>query len=149
MLTFSPFTFYLVLAIALIAIELIVFQFSLFWMLFIGLGALVATLTAFLIPSASWLLVTATFVISSVVISIVLYRPLRNWQEKPSSLAGHDAIGQRVEVIETVTADKAGKVIWSGTDWRAELDKNSEEIQPGDRAIIVDMEGIRLTIKKS
>ena len=148
MLTTSPLFVYLIIAVILIAVELVVFQFSFFWTFFIGLGALVATLVAYFFPSASWLTITSVFVVASFAISLLLYKPLKNWQNKPGRIAGNNAIGQKVDVIEPVTADKPGKVLWSGTDWKAELAPGSEEIHEGDQAVITGMEGIRLEIKK-
>ena len=145
----DPFFFYVIVAVSLLATELLVFQLSVFWLLFIGLGALVAALTAWFVPDASWLLTTSVFIIASAVISLLLYRPLKKWQNKPSIIAGNDAVGQSVKVLSLITKDQAGIVTWSGTDWHADLAAGSSDLEPGNTAKIVSMEGIRLTVTKS
>ena len=146
----TPFAFYLSLAVALLAIELIVFQFSLFWFLFISLGALVAMVTALFIPGASWALTTGVFVVSSTLISIALYRPLLAWQKKPGKIASHDALGQAVEIKEAVSKEQPGKAIWSGSEWNAFLEEGDDEsIEPGTTAYITRLEGIRIFISKT
>lgn len=143
----NPFTFYLILTVALIGTELLIFQVSIFWFLFVGLGALVATLVAWLIPDASWLLTTAVFVVSSGMISVSLFKPLKNLQSKKSTMAGNDAVGQTVMVKSAIEPGKSGKVVWSGTDWKASLAAGeTASLQDGDEAVIVALEGIRMTV---
>ena len=140
----TPFLFFLTAAIILIVLEVAIFQFSIFWSLFIGLGALIAALAAMVVSDISWLASTAIFVFSSVLICILFYRPLQNWQNKPSQQPGHDAVGQRVTVTEDISGDSPGKVQWSGPDWSAYLsDKEKMDFAKGDIAYIEAMEGIR------
>ena len=146
-MTITPFAFYLILGACLIAAELLIFQISIFWFLFIGLGAMFAALTIILVPGTSWLLATTVFVIASTLVALGLYRPLKRWQNKPGALAGNNAIGQKVRILEAVTDRQPGKVSWSGTDWRAELAANSQPLQLGDIAVIVEVNGICLLVK--
>jgi membrane protein implicated in regulation of membrane protease activity len=146
----TPFLFFLTAAIILIILEIAIFQFAVFWSVFIGLGALIASFAAMIYPEISWLVSTAIFVASSVLICIVLYRPLKNWQNKPSKQPGHDAVGQMVTVTEDIRRDSPGKVTWSGTDWSAYLSKKDKiDLSKGDTAYIESMEGIRLTVRKA
>ena len=146
----TPFLFFLTVAIILIVLEVAVFQFTIFWSLFVGLGALTAALAAMVISDISWLVSTAIFVFSSVLICILFYRPLHNWQNKPSRQPGHEAIGQMVTVTKNISGNSPGKVQWSGTDWSAYLsEKDQTDLRKGDTAYIESMEGIRLTIRKS
>ncbi len=149
MIIFNPFWLFLVVGVALVSIELVVFQFSTFWLLFIGLGALVAASYAWLVSDASYLSTTAVFVVASVAITAILFAPIRRWQNKPSAMPDHDAIGQRVVVDEAISAGQAGMVSWSGTDWQAELaDGNTDTLAVGDSAEVVAVRGIRLFVKK-
>lgn len=146
----TPFYFYLAVAVILISAELIIFQLSIFWLLFIGIGALHASVVCWLMGSDSWLLATAVFVCASVVIAGALYRPLMRWQKKPGVVSGNTAIGQQVTVLETISTANAGKVHWSGADWAAELTEGqSETIAKGDTAVITKLEGIRLLVKSN
>lgn len=144
----TPFTLFFALAVLLLAVELLVLQFSVFWVAFFGLGALVAAIAVHFFPGLDWGGTTAVFVSASVVICLTLFRPLRKWQSSPGAAAGNDAIGQKVSVLKNVALGAAGLVQWSGTDWRAELaEGESEAIAEGAQAEIVALSGITLYIK--
>lgn len=146
----TPFLFFLTVAIILIILEIAIFQFTVFWSLFIGLGALVAALAAMIYPNLTWLAAMVIFVFSSVIICIALSQPLKKWQSKPGRQPSHDVVGQRVTVIADITADSPGKVQWSGTDWSAYLSRrDAVALHEGDTAYIESMEGIRLTVTQS
>ncbi len=148
MASISPFTFFLSAGIALIALELIIFQFAAFWLFFIGTASLIAALALFIVGESSWVLATLVFVVSLALLVALLYKPLKRWQQQPGKLKGNTAIGQKVTVIEDISAEQTGKVHWSGTDWLAELDTSAEVLIPkGASAEIVSLEGIRLTVK--
>lgn len=140
---------FLIIGVILITLELLAFQFSIFWVMFFGLGALLTSVIAVIFPSLSLAALVAIFIVSSLVIGALIFRPLLRWQRKPSEIAGHDAIGQTVTVIETVS-DVSGKVLWSGSRWNARLDPSyTTLIDAGDTAIISDAKGIHLHIKPS
>ncbi|GLS24646.1 NfeD family protein [Marinibactrum halimedae] len=144
----SPFLFYLFLGAGLIAIELLVFQLSVFWLLFIGFGAIFAALIAWAVPEASWVLTTSIFASSSLFLSVIFYKPLQRWNKKPGLISGNDAIGKEVSVISPITSAQKGKVQWSGADWQAELEKGGVDLAVGDNAVIVAVEGIHLIVRK-
>lgn len=146
MTSLSPAFFYLILAVVLIGTELLVMQFSVFWFLFFGLGALVTALTCWVMPELSWTMATGLFLVLSVVFALVFYPMLRKWQNKPSPIAGNDAIGQRVTVTKSITVQKNGKATWSGTEWPAQLYENETDIEQGETAIIKRLEGIHLIV---
>lgn len=144
----TPFTLFFALAVLLLAIELLVLQFTVFWVAFFGMGALVAAICVHFFPALDWGGTTVVFVVASAAICFALFRPLRKWQSGPAAAAGNDAIGQRVSVIKTVAHGAPGQVHWSGTDWRAELaEGESEKIEGGAQAEIVALSGITLYIK--
>ena len=140
--------FFLIVAVALISTELLIMQFSVFWFLFFGLGALVASIISWALPELSWFSVTAIFLIASVLATVVLYPILKKWQNKPAKIAGNDAIGQRVEVLQAISAQSQGQVAWSGSKWPAQVDDSSDTFDVGDAAEIRRLEGIRLIVGK-
>ncbi len=145
----SPFLFYIVLGVILITAEVLIFGMSVFWFLFIGIGAIVAAIAAWLIPDISWLIATGTFVIASATIAGLLYVPLKRWQQKPGAMpSSSDAIGQTVDVLTEITADKAGSVNWSGATWSAKLASDSEPLKEGETAEITKASGIVLFVRK-
>ena len=146
MMSLSPAVFYLIIAVALIGTELLVLQFTVFWFLFFGIGALVSAIICWFIPELSWLSATTIFLVASVAVSLLLYPPLRKWQAKPGPIAGHDAIGQQTKVIAAIGANSEGKVLWSGADWPAQLAEGEAPFEEGDVAIIKKLTGIRLIV---
>ena len=142
----SPAMFYLILAVALIGTELLIMQFSVFWFLFFGLGALATSILAWVLPELSWFWSTFFFILSSIVVVALLYPKLKKWQNKASPIAGNDAIGQSAEVISAVSDKKNGKVMWSGAEWPAQLAEGEEDFTVGDTAKIHKLEGIRLIV---
>ncbi len=144
----TPFFFYLIAAIILIVLELLVFQLSVFWLLFLGAGALAAAAVAFVYQDAGWILTTAVFVLSTAVVAFIAYRPLKRWQSRPGKMPGNDAIGQQVVVLSDIGPGAAGTVQWSGTDWRAELEASTDVVlAKGSTATIIGLEGITLTVE--
>lgn len=145
----NPFWLFLVLGVGLLAVEMIVFQFTTFWLFFVGIGALVAAAFAYLVTDATYFVTTLVFLVASALVTAALFKPLRSWQKQPSGIADNNAIGQRVAVKQEITAQTAGVVSWSGSDWQAELaDNQSENLYPGDSARVVSVEGIKLYVTK-
>ncbi|NND00137.1 MAG: hypothetical protein HKN85_08145 [Gammaproteobacteria bacterium] len=142
----NPALLYLLISVALIGTELWIMQFSVFWFMFFGLGALVAALVSWAMPELSMVATTGVFLLASVVISIGLYPVLRKWQRQPSPIAGNDAIGQSAEVTETIAADKPGRVIWSGAEWPAQIADGEATLDVGTTVVIRKIAGIRLIV---
>ena len=144
----TPLIFFLALGVILISVEIVVLQFSVFWVAFIGLGALAAALVCFVVPSLGWVGSTAIFVIASVVITLALLKPLRRWQLAKGPMAGNDAIGQSVQIIVRVTGEEGGKALWSGTEWKAKLaEAEAQPLEPGQAAHIARLEGLTLYLQ--
>lgn len=144
----NPFWLFLVIGVALVAIELLVFQFTAFWLFFIGLGALVAAGFALLSSEPTYTATMSVFLAASVAFTLLFYAPIRRWQNKPSAMSDNNAIGQQVTVKEPVGPAKRGTVSWSGSDWQAELAQGeSARLASGEEATVVSVEGIRLFIK--
>ncbi len=146
----NPFWLFLVAGVSLLAVEMLVFQFSTFWLFFIGLGALVAAAFAWVAADASFLVTTLVFVVASVIITAVLFAPLRRWQKQPSGISGNNAVGQKVVVKGSISKDSPGVVAWSGSDWQAELaEGQQDDIAIGATAQVVRVEGIRLIVSST
>ncbi|TCS36133.1 NfeD family protein [Reinekea marinisedimentorum] len=144
----GPFLFFILIAVALITTELVIFNLSVFWFLFVGLGALVAALASWLLPDAGWLFAFVVFVVATAVVSVLLYLPLKKWQNQASPMHGNDAIGQTVKALSSLSESTEGEVTWSGTSWKAKLAAGSEPLKKGDKATITAIDGIILTVKK-
>ena len=146
--TITPFWLFLILGVVLLATELLVFQFTTFWLFFIGLGALVAAAFAWGVGGSSMLVTTGVFVVASALITAVLYAPIRKWQNTPGPISDNNAVGQKVVVKSTISPVSGGTVSWSGSEWQAELVEGSErELVAGQTARVVSVEGIRLIVE--
>jgi len=144
----SPFWLFLLIGVSLVSLELVLFQFTTFWLFFVGLGALVAAAFAFLTVDAGYIVTTGVFLVASILITALLYAPIRKWQNKPSAIAGNNAVSQRVKVTGAISPSQAGTVSWSGSQWQAELvSGSSQELVEGDWARVVDVQGIRLIVE--
>ena len=144
----SPFWLFLISGVALVAIELLVFQFATFWLFFIGLGALVAAGYAWLSGDVTYTATVGVFLVASITLTALLYAPIRRWQNKPSAMSDNNAIGQLVTVVEPFGPSTRGSVTWSGSDWQAQLASGeSTELAAGDEATVVAVKGIRLFVK--
>ena len=146
----NPFWLFLFAGVSLLAVEMLVFQFTTFWLFFIGLGALVAAAFAWVAVDASYLTTTLVFVVASVLITAVLFAPLRKWQKQPSGISGNNAVGQKVTVKDSISRDAPGVVTWSGSEWQAELaEGQDDDIAIGATARVVRVEGIRLIVSSA
>ncbi len=146
----NPFWLFLFAGVSLLAVEMLVFQFTTFWLFFIGLGALVAAAFAWVAVDASYLTTTLVFVVASVLITAVLFAPLRKWQKQPSGISGNNAVGQKVTVKGSISRDAPGVVTWSGSEWQAELaEGQDDDIAIGATARVVRVEGIRLIVSSA
>lgn len=143
----TPALFFCLVGLGLVAAELLIFQLSVFWFLFIGAGALLASACLYILQIHDWTIAVALFAVSSVVVAALGYRPLTRWQQTKAPMSGNDAIGQSVRVLTTVSPEQDGTVNWSGAIWQARLvASQSEPIQPGEPACIVELGGIHLVI---
>jgi len=144
----SPFWLFLVLGVGLLAVELVVFQFTTFWLFFVGVGALIAAAFAWL-GGTGYIVTTGVFLVSSALVTAVLFTPIKKWLKQPTGIAGNNAVGQKVSVKTPISPEQGGEVIWSGSDWQAELaEGQSETIQAGESAQVVSVQGIRLLVAK-
>jgi len=144
----TPASLFLIIAAVLIGTELLIMQFSVFWLMFFGLGALLTSLVCWLMPELGMTAAVSIFFISSLIVSALLYPVLKKWQDKPAPLAGNDAIGKSATVVELIPAGGIGKVFWSGVDWPAENSEQSQAFEQGETVIIKKLEGIRLIVGK-
>lgn len=144
----DPITFFLVLGGVLLALEVIVFQFTSVWLMLIGVGAVLTGVLLWLVPSLSWTGGFIAFAVLSALVTIALLKPLRRWQQQEGKAPGNDAIGQQVEILEAVSTDSAGKAKWSGGVFNAVLAEGQEQtLEAGKPATITDMKGITLHLK--
>lgn len=126
-------TSFFILGMALLIIDLIFLGVNV--LVFIGFGAVITSGIASLniFPDNESLLpyLIAVWAISSIIITVVLWKPLKNFQNKTAtSDTSSDLIGKQLKVISAITLNVDGKVRFSGIDWNAKAD--SDFVNSGD-----------------
>jgi len=130
----------------LLGVEMLVLGFSTGFVLFIGLAALLTGSFIWfdLIPH-TWLAGVACFGVSSVVISALLYKPLKSLQnnsDEGNKDTSSDIIGLEFRVEQDITHLNTGLKKYSGIDWKIEIDKSAEidELPAGTLVKVVSVD---------
>jgi inner membrane protein len=141
-ITLTPALIWATFGLLLLAAELATITFILS---FLGLGAIIVSLTTWagLTPGLSSQLLV--FSISSLMLLLLLRRTARKL------FAGHhdappDYAGERVKVIKPIPAGGEGGIRYRGSDWFAFCEEN-KNIPEGATVEIIAIEGIRVKVK--
>jgi membrane protein implicated in regulation of membrane protease activity len=141
-MTFSLPLIWAILGLVLLISELATLTFILS---FLGLGAFIVALTAWLglTPGVSSQLVV--FSISSLLLMFLFRKTVKK------VFTGHndsppDYVGEKVKVLKAIPAGGEGTIAYRGSDWIAFSD-GTENINEADPVEIVAMEGIRVKVK--
>ena len=115
-----------------------------FYLLFLALGCFAAAATSQL--QMPFLVQSATCGIISVLGVFLLRKPLQKKLLK--TLEVHNDIGRTLTVDSLIPSAKKGSVTYQGALWNAE-NVGESNLQSGDQAIIVKVDGNILQIKKN
>jgi membrane protein implicated in regulation of membrane protease activity len=141
-MSFSPALIWATLGVILLIAELATFTFIL---CFLGLGAIIVSLTTWigLAPGINHQL--AVFSISSILM-MLLFRKTAKGLFPGSNDPPPDYMGQKVKVIKAIPGGGEGTIEYRGSDWIAFSD-DADIINEGDTVEIVAIEGIRVKVK--
>lgn len=119
-------------------------------LVFVGLGAWVASVTTWLGWTGTLGSQMAVFAVGSLVLLMTLRRVFKPWFTGISSSSAHpgdldEFVGRRVTVVSAVKPGTRGKVEFKGANWTAESDTAFE---PGEPALISRVEGLCLHIRQ-
>lgn len=119
-------------------------------LVFVGLGAWLASLTTWAGWTESLGSQMTVFAVGSLVLLLGLRRVFKPWFTGISSSSANpgdldEFVGRRVTVITAVAPSVRGKVEFKGANWSAESDASFE---PGEVALISRVEGLCLHIRK-
>ncbi len=118
-------------------------------LLFFAIACLV---TAFLISAgfiSGWEVEILVAGVLTVVITFLLWRPLKNFQNSGGSAdTSSDMIDRLVTASEDITAE-GGTIRYSGIDWPARLDASASEafIAEGEQCMIASVDGNIMLVK--
>ena len=137
--------FWITLGFILLAAEVLLFGFTTIVFLFAGIGAVVTGLlmTAGLLPE-TWIAGVSGFGISTGIVSAILWKPLKNMQNKsaPPQQQSSDLIGYSFILEQDITTLKAGHHRYSGVDWKVDIDGSAgvESITAGTRVKVASLD---------
>ncbi|MDT8452636.1 MAG: NfeD family protein [Gammaproteobacteria bacterium] len=137
--------FWITAGFILLAAEALVFGFATIILLFAGIGALVTgLLMAVGVLPETWIAGVASFGLSTGIVSILLWKPMRRLQNdnvSPQSNSS-DLIGYGFVLQEDISPMSSGSHRYSGVDWKVELDANAgvDSLPAGQRVTVVSVD---------
>jgi len=139
------YSFWFTVGFILLAIEALAFGFTTGFVLFVGLAALMTGgLIWFDLVPATWIASMAAFAVSSVLISAVLWKPLKSIQRhstSPDKDNSSDLIGLTFRLNEDISITSPGATRYSGIEWQVEIahDAQTESISKGAAVVVVSV----------
>ena len=137
----------------LLALEMLVLGFSTGFVLFIGVAALLTgTLNWMGVIPDNWTAGIACFGLSSVIISVLLYKPLKKLQDNNVVIAkdtSSDMIGLEFRLEQAISITHRGTKKYSGIEWQVEISKdaNIETIPAGTLVRVVSVDVALFRVK--
>lgn len=141
----SPSTIWLI-----VGALLLIFEFALapaIGFLFIGIGAIITgfLITFGLLDDHTWQWIA--FAAATIISAVILWKPMKNWRSAKHNINFSDISGDEVEMISDLKEDKTGKAKWQGTTMKAKLAEGAKALKAGDKAEIVEVQGIILFVR--
>jgi inner membrane protein len=112
---------------------------------FLGLGAIIVSVTTWTGITSSLSSQLLVFSISSLLLLLLLRKTARRLFAGSHDIAP-DYQGERVKVVKAIPAGGEGTIKYRGSDWFAFCDEN-KNIGEGDMVEIVAIEGIRAKVR--
>lgn len=137
--------FWITAGFILLVAEALVFGFATIIILFAGIGALVTGLlmTIGVLPE-TWIAGVSSFGLSTGVVSILLWKPMRRLQNDNVSSQSNssDLIGYEFVLQEDISPMKTGHHRYSGIDWTVELDHSAaaDSLSAGQRVRVASVD---------
>ena len=137
--------FWIALGFLLLATEVLVFGFTTIIFLFAGIGAVITGLLMMSgVLAETWISGMACFGISTGIISVLLFKPLRKMQDSPAKVQpqSSDLVGYSFVLQQDITNTQPGTHRYSGIDWKVEIDASAgvDEIKAGQRVEVVSLD---------
>lgn len=137
--------FWIALGFALLALEVLLFGFTTIIFFFAGLGAVITGLLMMAgLLEQTWIAGVACFGISTGLISVLLWKPLRKMQDRstPSQKQSSDFIGYEFVLQQDISLTHSGQHRYSGVNWTVEVDVSAgvNEIAAGRRVKVVSLD---------
>ena len=116
---------------------------------FIGLGAWATSLTTWLGWTTTMASQMIVFAVTSVVFLVGLRNLCKGWfmglsKDGDACATDEEFLNREARVVSAITPDSTGKVEFKGASWNA---RSTTALNPGDPAIIIEREGLLLTVR--
>lgn len=137
----------------LLVIDATVMGFASGVLLFVGIGGLITgALMWFGVLPQTWLAGISTFGISSGLTAVLLWKPLKKFQDKasPGKDNSSDLIGLSFVLESDISRSISGRTSYSGIEWRVEVADDSAEdnIPLGTRVVVSSVDAGLFRVKK-
>jgi membrane protein implicated in regulation of membrane protease activity len=116
---------------------------------FIGLGAWVVSLTTWLGWTPTLASQTSLFAVASLVLLLGMRNLCKSWfmgmsQDGDARATDDEFADKEVRVLSAISDNRTGKVEFKGANWNA---RSTAVLNPGDVAVIVERDGLLLTVR--
>lgn len=137
--------YWLVVMAVLLVMEICTLGLTTIW--FAG-GALIATIAA-LMGAGFWTQVALFIVVSSLLLIFTRPWAMRYINNHKAKTNYEGLIGKVIKITETVdNFNQSGTAIVNGSEWTVRSKDDDVIIQPGDKAQIVNIKGVKLIVKR-
>lgn len=137
--------YWLVVMAVLLVMEICTLGLTTIW--FAG-GALIATIAA-LMGVGFWTQVALFIVVSSLLLIFTRPWAMRYINNHKAKTNYEGLIGKVIKITETVdNFNQSGTAIVNGSEWTVRSKDDDVIIQPGDKAQIVNIKGVKLIVKR-
>lgn len=137
--------YWLVVMAVLLVMEICTLGLTTIW--FAG-GALIATIAA-LLGAGFWTQVALFIVVSSLLLIFTRPWAMRYINNHKAKTNYEGLIGKVIKITETVdNFNQSGTAIVNGSEWTVRSKDDDVIIQPGDKAQIVNIKGVKLIVKR-
>ncbi len=114
---------------------------------FFAIAAFITALLAATGLISSWEYQLILFSAISVITTIALRKPLKQWVSKSKQKEYTEYTGETAMVISDIPANGEGRIFYRGAEWMAVSARNVR-IEAGSKVTIVKADGIRLLVEE-
>lgn len=137
--------FWIATGFVLLAMEVLLFGFTTIIFMFAGVGAIITGLLMMVgVLDQTWISGLSSFGISTGIVSILLWKPLRKLQDNhtPANKQSSDFVGHEFVLKEDISLTHPGRYRFSGVDWKVEIDSTSvlDNLSAGERVKVVSLD---------
>jgi hypothetical protein len=137
--------FWIALGFLMLAAEVLLFGFSTIIFLFAGIGAVITGLMMMTgVLTASWIAGMASFGISTGIVSLLLWKPMKKLQDRPvkAQAQSSDLVGYEFVLQQDVSMAQPGMHRYSGVTWRIEPDASETAtlLHAGQRVSVTSLD---------